>query len=109
MPEAIQAYLYQDRTKDPCPKVSRMNISMVQDNDVRNTVECNIAQWEGVTLPDLVSKCITYEDLLIGPKERRKINRIYVEDHQMSYNPAQLESITMEGLRDIFRGLVVTT
>ena len=88
---------------EPCPKGSRIYFSKVQDNDVRSIVECDTAQWEGLTLPDLVRKDITYEDLTIAPKERRKINRIYVEDHQMSYKPAQLESITMDGLRDIFR------
>ena len=86
-----------------------MNISMVQDNDVRDTVEWDTAQWKGVTLPNLERKYITYEDLTIGSEERRKIKSIYVKDHQMSYNPAQLESITMDGLRDIFRGLAVTT
>ena len=88
MTEALQSYLYQDRTKDPCPKGSRIYTPMVQDNDVRNTVECDTAQWKGLTLPDLVRKDITYEELTIAPKERRKINRIYVEDHQMSYNTA---------------------
>ena len=51
MTEAIQAYLYQDRTNGLCPKASQMNISMVQDNDVRDTVEWDTAQWKGVTLP----------------------------------------------------------
>jgi hypothetical protein len=56
-----------------------------------------------------VRKDITYEDLTIALKERRKINRTYVEDHQMSYNPAQLESIVMDGLRSIYPRLAVKT
>ena len=109
MTEALQAYLYQDRTMDPCPKGSRIYISKVQDNDVRNTIECDTAQWKGLTLPDLVRKDITYEDLTIAHKERRKLNRIYVEDHQMSYNPAQLGSIVLDGLQNIFPRLAVNT
>jgi hypothetical protein len=109
MTEALQAYLYKDPTMDPYLEGSRIYYSKVQDDDVRNTVERDTAQWKGLTLTDLVLKDITYEDLTIVNKERKKLNRAYVEDHQKSYNPAHLESIVIDGLQSIFPRLEVNT
>jgi hypothetical protein len=75
---------------------------MVQDHDERDT-NCLITSfWEGVTLFVPGLKYITYNDLPIDHEERRGINRTYVNNHHLAFNPAQPESIVMDGLRDIF-------
>jgi hypothetical protein len=53
-----------------------------------------------------IKKTLKYSIL---EKERKKLNRIYVEDHQMSYNLSHLESIVMDGLQSIFSRLAVNT
>jgi hypothetical protein len=82
MTEALHSYLYQDPTIDSCPDNSQFSYSKAQDGDVRNTVDRNTAQWEGLTLPDLEFKDIIFEGLPIADKEREEPIRDYVKNHQ---------------------------